>query len=95
MNTLKSGLLLLFLMMLAACSSSQNARVEYRTVTVTERVYLTPPSDMLQPCIPTERFSVITNADGIGYSAWLESLLSECDSKIYQIRTWSADQGGQ
>ncbi|WP_443627105.1 Rz1-like lysis system protein LysC [Arsukibacterium indicum] len=65
-------------------------KVETRTVTVTEVVYLSPPADLLRSCLPTTAFKVATNADGIDYSNWLESLLQRCNSQINLIEQWAS-----
>ncbi|WP_372449307.1 Rz1-like lysis system protein LysC [Arsukibacterium indicum] len=70
-------------------------RVETRTVTVTEVRTLTPPPDLLQSCLPDTTFRVVTNADGIDYSNWLESMLQQCDSQIKLIKQWATESGGQ
>ncbi|WP_449421116.1 Rz1-like lysis system protein LysC [Rheinheimera salexigens] len=64
-------------------------------MTITKPVYMTPPADMLQSCLPLTHFNVSTNADSISYSNWLESMLEQCEQRIESIKQWAAQSGSQ
>jgi hypothetical protein len=88
-NSLKRGLILTCLALLCACSSTPNTQVITRTVVQQVPVYLTPPASLLADCLPDNSFNVTTNADGIDYSNWLESLLLQCHNNIQLIKRWA------
>ena len=91
MNTLKHGLLLTCLVLLCACTLTPNTRVTTRTVVQKVPVYLTPPESLLADCIPATTFKVATNADGIDYTIWVQSLLLQCHNNIQLIKRWASE----
>ena len=91
MNTLKHGLLLICLVLLCACTHTPNTRVITRTVVQKQPVYLTPPASLLSDCLPQTTFKVATNADGIDYTNWVESLLLQCHNNIQLIKRWASE----
>ncbi len=90
MKQLKHGLMIAFLVMLFACSSTQEPVSVTRTVAQTEYVYLAPPEEYLSNC-SVDRKQIAGNATLLAYAQYLEYVIDKCDENIKRIKQWASE----
>lgn len=93
MKLLKNGLITVFLVMLSACSSTQEPQTVTEIIVQTQYKYVTPPSEYLSPC-EVNQTVIADNADLLGYAQLLEALVDQCNENINRIKQWASENNG-
>ena len=93
MKQLTNGLMIAFLVMLSACSSTQEPQVVTKTVVQTQYQYLTPPGEYLLNCNIEEQH-IDMNAGLLAYAQYLEFVIDKCNENIDRIKQWASENNG-
>lgn len=90
MKLLNNGLMIAFLVMLSACSSTQEPASVTRTVVQTKYVYVTPPEEYLSNC-NIDIKQVAGNASLLAYAQYLEFVIDKCNENIKRTKQWASE----
>ena len=88
MKQLRSGLLIVCLALLSACSSTQGLEPVVKTVVQTKYEFVLMPNEFIKPC-NVGTHVVGDNASHSQYTAYLESVIDTCNEQLLRARSWN------